>query len=122
MHVTTSRPASVSAGAGGGGDSPRRSVNFVNFRHAGSPARHGVAGPPSLYRAAMVDPLSLTERLHAEAARLGFVACGVTRAVDDPVPGARLAEWLGEGAHGSMEWMAARADQRRSPASLWPEV
>ncbi|MDB5736968.1 MAG: queG [Sphingomonas bacterium] len=79
-------------------------------------------GPPSLYRAAMADPLSLTERLHAEAARLGFVACGVTCAVDDPVPGARLAEWLGEGAHGSMEWMAARADQRRSPASLWPEV
>jgi epoxyqueuosine reductase len=70
----------------------------------------------------MPDSASLTERMKAEATRLGFVACGVTRAVDDPLPGARLAEWLGEGAHGSMAWMAARADQRRSPASLWPEV
>ena len=68
------------------------------------------------------DPATLSERLKAEAARLGFVACGVTQAVDDPVPGGRLAEWLGEGAHGTMEWMAARAEQRRSPASLWPEV
>ena len=69
----------------------------------------------------MPDP-TLTERLKAEAARLGFVACGVTRTVDDPLPGARLAEWLGEGAHGEMEWMEARADWRRSPAALWPEV
>ncbi len=69
----------------------------------------------------MSDP-TLTERLKAEAARLGFVACGVTRTVDDPLPGARLYEWLGEGAHGEMEWMEARADWRRSPAALWPEV
>ena len=65
---------------------------------------------------------TLTERLKTEAARLGFVACGVTRAVDDPLPGARLAEWLGEGAHGEMGWMEARADWRRSPKALWPEV
>jgi epoxyqueuosine reductase len=69
----------------------------------------------------MADP-TLTERLKAEAARLGFVACGVTRAVDAPLPGARLMEWLGEGAHGSMGWMEARADWRRSPRALWPEV
>lgn len=66
--------------------------------------------------------LTLTERLKAEAARLGFVACGVTRTVDDPVPGERLAQWLGDGAHGDMGWMEARADWRRSPAALWPEV
>ncbi|WP_454884552.1 tRNA epoxyqueuosine(34) reductase QueG [Sphingomonas oryzagri] len=65
---------------------------------------------------------TLTERLKAEAARLGFVACGVTRSVDEPLPGERLMEWLGEGAHGSMDWMEARADWRRSPRSLWPEV
>ncbi len=64
----------------------------------------------------------LTERLKAEARRFGFVACGVTRLVDDPLPGARLAEWLGEGAHGSMGWMEARADQRQSPRALWPDV
>jgi epoxyqueuosine reductase len=69
----------------------------------------------------MSEP-TLTERLKAEAARLGFVACGVTCAVDEPLPGARLMEWLGEGAHGSMGWMEARADWRRSPKSLWPDV
>jgi epoxyqueuosine reductase len=69
----------------------------------------------------MPDP-TLTNRLKAEAARLGFVACGVTRAVDEPLPGDRLMEWLGEGAHGSMGWMEARADWRRSPRALWPEV
>ena len=65
---------------------------------------------------------TLTQRLKAEAARLGFVACGVTRTVDDPLPGERLAEWLGEGAHGSMEWMEAKAEWRRSPLALWPDV
>jgi epoxyqueuosine reductase len=74
------------------------------------------------YAAHMAEPASLTQRLKAEAEKIGFVACGVTCAVDAPLPGTRLAEWLGEGAHGSMEWMAARADQRRSPAALWPEV
>jgi epoxyqueuosine reductase len=69
----------------------------------------------------MPDP-TLTERLKAEAARLGFVACGVTRAVDEALPGERLQMWLGEGAHGEMGWMEARADWRRSPAALWPEV
>ena len=67
-------------------------------------------------------PDTLTQRLKAEAERLGFVACGVTRTVDDPLPGSRLAEWLGEGAHGSMQWMEARAEWRRSPAALWPQV
>lgn len=69
-----------------------------------------------------MTPASLTDRLKAEAARLGFVAVGVTCAVDDPLPGTRLAEWLGEGAHGSMAWMEARADWRRSPRALWPDV
>ncbi|HEY0269834.1 MAG TPA: tRNA epoxyqueuosine(34) reductase QueG [Sphingomonas sp.] len=74
------------------------------------------------YATRMSAAASLTQRLKAEAAAIGFVACGVTRAVDDPLPGERLAQWLGEGAHGSMEWMAIRADQRRSPAALWPDV
>jgi epoxyqueuosine reductase len=67
-------------------------------------------------------PDTLTQRLKQEAARLGFVACGVTREVDAPLPGERLHQWLGEGAHGEMGWMEARADWRRSPRALWPEV
>jgi epoxyqueuosine reductase len=34
----------------------------------------------------------------------------------------RLRAWLAEGAHGDMIWMEERADQRASPAGLWPEV
>jgi epoxyqueuosine reductase len=61
---------------------------------------------------------SLTKALKAEAARLGFVACGITRA--DTVDGrAVLGQWLEAGNHGTMDWMAARADQRASPQSLW---
>lgn len=65
---------------------------------------------------------SLTDRLKEEAARLGFVACGVTARVDEPLPGVRLDAWLAEGAHGTMEWMATRAAERRSPRALWPEA
>jgi epoxyqueuosine reductase len=60
--------------------------------------------------------------LRVEAARLGFVACGVTEAAEDPLRAARLEEWLGEGMHGQMEWMDARAHHRRSPQGLWPEA
>jgi len=34
----------------------------------------------------------------------------------------RLETWLAEGAHGSMDWMAARAGQRGAAADLWPDV
>ncbi|MEL7189518.1 MAG: tRNA epoxyqueuosine(34) reductase QueG [Pseudomonadota bacterium] len=52
----------------------------------------------------------------------GFVACGIASAAEDPLRSERLEEWLGEGHHGSMEWMEARAHHRRSPQGLWPEA
>lgn len=62
-----------------------------------------------------------TERIRSEAAALGFAACGIARA--DAFDGhARLSQWLVAGAHGTMEWMAARADQRGAPRSLWPDA
>ena len=64
----------------------------------------------------------LKHDLAAEAARLGFATCGVTGASADPVRTARLETWLGEGHHGQMAWMEARAQQRRSPDALWPEA
>jgi epoxyqueuosine reductase len=64
---------------------------------------------------------SLSKALKDEAARLGFAACGITRA--DAVDGrAALSDWLEAEHHGTMTWMAARADQRASPQSLWPEA
>lgn len=66
--------------------------------------------------------LALEARLKAEAARLGFAACGIAPAEDDPVRAARLAEWLQLGHHGSMGWMEDRADVRRGPQAMWPEA
>lgn len=53
---------------------------------------------------------------------MGFAACGIAPAADDPVRGERLEQWLGEGAHGTMEWMETRLHHRRGPQSLWPEA
>jgi epoxyqueuosine reductase len=44
----------------------------------------------------------------------------VTRPDRLPDLPARLTDWLGEGAHGTMDWMAERADQRARPTGLWP--
>jgi len=67
-------------------------------------------------------PLSKEDRLRAKARELGFVAVGFASAADDPVRAARLHQWLGEGNHGDMEWMADRADVRQGPQSMWPEA
>ncbi len=53
---------------------------------------------------------------------MGFVASGIAPAAEDPLRAARLEQWLGEGSHGDMEWMAARLEHRRSPQGLWPEA
>ncbi|GLS99888.1 epoxyqueuosine reductase [Sphingobium jiangsuense] len=63
------------------------------------------------------------QRLKEEAARLGFLACGICDAdAIDPLAGERLRDWLAQGHHGDMGWMADRADQRASPTALWPEA
>ena len=64
----------------------------------------------------------LRDRLEAKARELGFCAFGVARADAAPQSGARLRQWLEEGAHGDMLWMAETADRRASPQGLWPEV
>jgi len=64
----------------------------------------------------------LAKSLKAEAARLGFVACGITPADVGIVQGERLRNWLALGHHGDMGWMDARADQRAHPHSLWPHA
>lgn len=69
----------------------------------------------------MPDPQPLTIALKEEAARLGFAACGIAPA-DAHDGAAPLNDWLAAGYHGSMEWMATRAEQRRSAQSLWPEA
>jgi epoxyqueuosine reductase len=62
----------------------------------------------------------LKHALGAEARRLGFAACGIAPAAEDPLVAARLTQWLDHGNHGEMAWMAERAAHRRSPQGLWP--
>lgn len=67
-------------------------------------------------------PDGLRERLEAEARAAGFVACGIASAAPDALRAARLEDWLAEGSHGSMEWMAARVAERMSPQGLWTDA
>lgn len=62
----------------------------------------------------------LEGRIADEARKLGFAACGFASAGEDPLRTARLEQWLGEGHHGSMEWMETRGEHRHSPQGLWP--
>jgi len=39
-----------------------------------------------------------------------------------PAAGERLREFLAEGAHGDMDWMATNADRRGNPRAMWPDV
>jgi epoxyqueuosine reductase len=64
----------------------------------------------------------LEEAIRAEAARLGFVACGFARADAANVAGVDLKRWLEAGHHGTMGWMEERAHHRVSPLALWPEA
>ncbi|WP_375291719.1 tRNA epoxyqueuosine(34) reductase QueG [Qipengyuania sp.] len=64
----------------------------------------------------------MKDALRAEALRLGFASVGFTAAEGHAGQAARLDEWLGEGRHGSMEWMEGRPVQRASPQGLWPEA
>ena len=64
----------------------------------------------------------LEEAIRSEAKRLGFVACGFTRADAANDAGLDLKRWLEAGHHGTMGWMAERAHHRVSPLALWPEA
>jgi epoxyqueuosine reductase len=69
-----------------------------------------------------LTPVALKAAL-AEAARAqGFDAIGVARPDAIPNAAARLREFLAAGAHGDMDWMAAKPDRRGDPRTLWPDV
>ena len=70
----------------------------------------------------MIGKPNLRQGLAEKALDLGFAAIGVARADAAPKTAERLRAWLASGAHGEMIWMEERAEQRGSPAGLWPEV
>jgi epoxyqueuosine reductase len=75
-----------------------------------------------VYVRAVASSEKLAEAISAEAARLGFVACGFARAGAADSAGLELKRWIEAGHHGTMGWMEARAHHRVSPLALWPEA
>jgi len=60
--------------------------------------------------------------IRAEALGLGFDACRIAR-VDAPWPAsARLAEFVGAGRHGTMDWIERTATRRSHPRAMWPDA
>lgn len=65
---------------------------------------------------------TLRALIDAEARRAGFDAVAVTRPDAIPLAPARLAEFVADGFHGSMAWIAETLARRSEPSTLWPEV
>ncbi len=66
--------------------------------------------------------LKLTEFLKAEAADKGFDLCRITRPDAIPEAPARLQDFLDDGFHGTMDWLAETAARRSDPRTLWSDV
>ena len=64
----------------------------------------------------------LREAIAREADRLGFDAFGIVApdAIPDALP--RLRNFLRDGAHGDMDWLATNPERRANPRTLWADV
>ncbi|WP_422350199.1 tRNA epoxyqueuosine(34) reductase QueG [Flagellimonas sp.] len=59
-----------------------------------------------------------TRRIKAEAKRLGFLSCGISKAVFLEEEAPRLEKWLKQGMHGEMQYMENHFDKRLDPTKL----
>ena len=64
----------------------------------------------------------LKAALVSKARDMGFDAIRVTRAELAPEIGAGLNDYLANGRHGDMGWLARDPERRRHPRDLWPEA
>jgi epoxyqueuosine reductase len=58
--------------------------------------------------------------LRAEAGRLGFDICRFADVTAPWPAGARLEQFIAEGRHGAMAWMAETVARRAHPTAMWP--
>ena len=65
---------------------------------------------------------NLRALIDREARRAGFDAVAVTTPDAIPQAPARLAAFVADGFHGSMDWIAETLERRGEPMALWPEV
>src|SRR5580658_10245076 len=68
---------------------------------------------------ALADATQLMIQIRAWARELGFQRIGVT-GVELEEDAAYLRDWLDQGLHGDMEWMARHGDLREKPDALRP--
>ncbi|MFK7845820.1 MAG: tRNA epoxyqueuosine(34) reductase QueG [Rhodothermales bacterium] len=66
----------------------------------------------------MPSPEQLSKDIKAEALRLGFFACGISKAEQLDEEARRLENWLNNGRHGTMDWMGRNFDKRVDPRKL----
>ena len=66
--------------------------------------------------------MTIKQSIHAQARQLGFSAIGFTTARLPSRYGTQLDAFIAQGQMGDMDWLAARAEQRRSPDALWPDA
>ncbi len=66
-----------------------------------------------------IDLISLASRIKTLASEFGFQRCGIAD-VELGEDEAHLHDWLAQGQHGSMQWMAQHGDKRSRPAELVP--
>ncbi len=64
--------------------------------------------------------MSNESRLKSHAAALGFSDCRIARADGDwSVEGARLAQFVEDGRHATMDWMETTLERRKAPTAMW---
>jgi epoxyqueuosine reductase len=64
----------------------------------------------------------LKEVIRGRAFEFGFDVVGFARAEADLEDARHLQQYLAEGRHGDMDWMARTAERRADPKALWPEA
>ena len=64
----------------------------------------------------------LETELKANARALGFDAARIASASEAWEAGARLAEFVGAGRHGDMDWLKQTLERRRHPRAMWAEA
>ncbi len=70
----------------------------------------------------LTDPAALKVELAREATALGFDCLGVTSPDAIPKAQGRLEQFLTDGAHGTMEWLANNPARRADPRVMWGDV
>ena len=75
--------------------------------------------PPATAPSSNADLPALAQRIRALARASGFQHCGIS-GIDLGADEDHLRDWLAQGLHGSMEWMARHGEKRSRPDELIP--